>query len=110
MFERPTEVNVSAGPTQSLPGGDARRWVSIAAAGALACALSPLLPLLSIAPWEVVTVTPYVAVVLAAVTLVATRAGEDARPQRAMAIAALAALAVWVGLFVLMCVELLYGG
>jgi len=32
------------------------------------------------------------------------------RGERAMAIAALATLAMWVGLFVLMCVALLYGG
>jgi hypothetical protein len=101
---------MSLGTTQALPGGDARRGISIAAAGALACALTPLLALLSLAPWEVVTVTPYVAVILATVTLVATRGREGMRGERAMAIAALATLAMWVGLFVLMCAALLYGG
>jgi hypothetical protein len=43
-------------------------------------------------------------------TLAATRSHEGAGRQRAMAIAALASLAVWVGLFVIMCLELLYGG
>jgi hypothetical protein len=110
MVERRTEVEVNAGSTQRLPGGDTRRWTSIAAAAALGCALTPLLPLLSLAPWELVTVTPYVAIVLAAMTLAATRSHEGAGRQRAMAIAALASLAVWVGLFVIMCLELLYGG
>jgi hypothetical protein len=110
MFERQTEVNVNARSTQPLPGDDTRRWISIAAAAALACALTPLLPLLSLAPWEVVTVPPYVAIVLAVVTLLATRGHAGARRERAMAIAALASLAVWVGLFVIVCLELLYGG
>lgn len=101
---------MSLGSTETLPGGDARRWISFAAAGALACALSPILPLLSLAPWEVVTVTPYVAVILATVTLVATRGRTGVRGERTMAVAALAALAAWVGLFVLMCLALLYGG
>jgi hypothetical protein len=100
---------MSLGSTRVLPGGDTRRWISITAAGALACALTPLLPLLSLAPWEVVTVTPYVAVILATVTLVATRGREGMRAERALAVAALATLAMWVGLFVLMCLALLYG-
>jgi hypothetical protein len=73
---------MSLGTTQALPGGDARRGISIVAAGALACALTPLLPLLSLAPWEVVTVTPYVAVILATVTLVATSGRWRSRPWR----------------------------
>ncbi|MGH3073688.1 MAG: hypothetical protein ACRDQC_02100, partial [Gaiellales bacterium] len=67
-------------PAQSLSGHSVRRtWVSIAAGGALACALAPLLPMLSIVPWSsAIANAPTVALVLAVAALIGAR-GQEAR-------------------------------
>ncbi len=101
---------MSATPTQSLPGTPVRgRWVSIAAGAALVCALTPLLPILSITPWSSLIVdAPYAALVLAGVTLWATR-GSRGRRQRQFAKLALAAICFWLLLGLFVGLELLYG-
>jgi hypothetical protein len=46
---------MNATPTQSdLVDAIGHRWVAVAAFGALACALSPILPLLAIVSWAAV--------------------------------------------------------
>lgn len=93
---------MDATPTQSLHTGRAgRSWVAIAAGGALACALAPLLPLLSIVPWSsLIMLGPYAAIVLAIVTLRATRDRPAPRGQGLMVDLALAILFLWMLLFV----------
>ena len=97
-------------PAQSLSGTSVRRtWVSIAAAAALACALSPLLPMLSIVPWSsAIANAPAVALVLAVAALIGAR-GQEARRQRLMAGVALGIVALWALLFVALGLALLYG-
>ncbi len=101
---------MSTTPTQSLSGAPVRgRWVSIAAGAALLCALTPLLPILSITPWSSPIIWAlYAAIPLAGVTLWATRR-SGGRRQRLLAKLALSAICFWllVGLFVGL--ELRYG-
>lgn len=84
-------------------------WVSITAGGALVCALAPLLPLLSIAPWSTAFVNaPLAALLLTAVTLLATRR-RQARWPKLLARLALAVVAVWTLLFVAFGLALAFG-
>lgn len=77
-----------------------RRGVAIAAYAALACALSPILPLLSAVSWEVVFDGTFpVGIVLTAVALWTTR-GRPMHRLRPVALAALVALFAWVLMFV----------
>jgi len=101
---------VNAIPAQSLPDRRAgRRWISIAAGGAVACALAPLLPLLSIVSWSsLITLGPYAAIVLAIVALRATRHRPVSRRQGLMVDLALAILCLWMLLFVVWGLALLY--
>ncbi len=101
---------MSTTPTQSLSGAPVRgRWVSIAAGAALLCALTPLLPLLSITPWSSLIVdAPYAALVLAGATLWATR-GSRGRRERLLAKLALGAIGFWLLLGLYVGLELRYG-
>ncbi len=90
----------------------ARRRLRIAAAAALLCALTPIVPLASpsLFPWSAPMMDgPYVAVVLAAGVLVATRS-HPAGPERRLAWTALAVVALWVLTLVGVGLALLYGG
>ena len=101
---------MSTTPTQALssrplPG----RWARISGAGAVACALSPLLQLLSIAPWSrTISWGPIAAIVLASTTLWATRRSRARRP-RQMAGLAIAIVCTWVLLLFMLALELRYG-
>jgi hypothetical protein len=100
---------MNATPARShLSDADGNRWVSIAAIGALACALSPILPLLSIVPWPVVIngALP-VAIVLTAVALWTTRVGPTRL--RRTAVAALVTLVIWLLMYIGWGLALLYG-
>jgi len=81
--------------------------VSITAGAALACALAPLLALLSIASWSLALWGPYAAIALALVALVATHRGRGGRV-RLMAWLALGTVGVWVLMGVAVGLELLY--
>ena len=95
-----------AQPSHDRPG---RRWVSIAAGGALTCALVPLLALLSIVPWSsLITLGPYAAIILTIVALRATRHRPVPRGQGLMVDLALAVLCLWMLLFVVWGLALLY--
>ena len=99
---------MSTTPTAPLPGVARPRWVSITAGAALACALTPLLPLLSLTGWSSPTIWAlYAAIPLAVVTLWATRSGG--RRQRLLAKLALAALCFWVLLGIATGLALRYG-
>jgi len=85
------------------------RWVSITAAAALACALSPLLPMLSITAWSAATTFAiYAAIPLAGITLWAARR-SGGRRERLLARLALATMGVWVLLFIAWGLALRYG-
>jgi hypothetical protein len=94
---------------QPRPAGGRLR---IAAAASLLCALTPIVPLAapSLLPWSAPMVDgPYVAVVLAAGMLVATRRHPATRERR-LAWTALAVVALWVLMLVGFGLALLYGG
>ena len=85
-----------------------RRWVALAALGGLACALSPVLPLLSIMSWNAVLDGTFPAgVVLTGVALWTTR-GRPLHPLRLVAVVALVALVTWVLMFVGVFLALVY--
>ena len=85
-----------------------RRWVAAAAFGGLACALSPVLPLLAIVSWSAVLNGTFPAgIVLTGVALWTTR-GRPLHPLRLVAAAALMALVTWVLMFVGVLLALLY--
>ncbi len=89
---------MSTSPAQSLPSGSSGPGrVSVVAGIALACALAPVLPLLSIvSTWSALFLAgPYVALVLAVATLVATHRRE-AGHARLMAWLAIAVTIGWV--------------
>ena len=101
---------MSATPAPSLARRPSSRGWARIAAGALACALAPLVPLLANVPrssW-LISVGPQTAVVLGLLTLWATRRSRDRRP-RLLAGVALAVVAVEVLLFVAWGLALLYG-
>ena len=86
-----------------------RRWVAVAAFGALGCALSPILPLLSILSWTAVFNGTFPAgIVLTGVVLWTTR-GRPAHPLRLVAVAALLGLVTWALMFLALLVALVYG-
>jgi hypothetical protein len=94
---------------QPRPAG---RWLRIAAAAALLCAITPIVPLASpsLLPWSAPMVDgPYVAVVLAAAVLVGARRRAAGRERR-LAWTALAVVALWVLMLVGLGLALLYGG
>ena len=86
---------------------DLPRWSELTSGAALACAFSPILGFLGIAPTATITLGPMAAVVLSATTFATTRS-RDARSERAMARAAIAVVVVWVLLFAVFAIELLY--
>jgi hypothetical protein len=95
-------------PAQPQPGAG-RTWVSIVAGFALACALAPLLSMLSIISWSSATVLPpYAAIVLALVALAASSHRRAGRA-RLMALLALGTVFAWALMIVAFGVELLYG-
>jgi len=100
---------MNATPTQpDLVDAVGRRWVAVAAFGGLACALSPILPLLSIVSWVAVLNGTFPAgVVLTGVALWTTR-GRPSHPLRLVAIAALMAVLAWALMFVEVFVALRY--
>jgi hypothetical protein len=84
------------------------RWVALAAFGGLACTLSPILPLLSIASWgAVLDGTLPAGIVLTGVALWTTR-GRPLHPLRLVAVVALVALVTWVLMFVGVFLALVY--
>ena len=100
---------MNTSPAQSLPSGSSGPGlVSVVAGIALACALAPALPLLSIvSTWSALFLAgPYVALVLAVATLVATRRREAGRA-RLMAWLAIAATIGWVLLLIALGLALL---
>ena len=101
---------MNTSPTQSLPSGSAGPgWVSVVAGIAVACALAPALPLLSIVTTAsaVFINGPYVALVLAVAVLVAAHR-RPAGHARLMAWAAVAIVCGWVLLLVAFGLALLY--
>jgi hypothetical protein len=100
---------MSATPTAPVPGVARPRWVAITAGAALACALTPLLPLLSITAWSSqILFPPYAAVPLAVATLWATpRSGG--RRERLLAKLALGVMCLWAVMFVAWGLALRYG-
>jgi hypothetical protein len=102
-------MNATPTPTGSdLLEAVGRRWVAVAAFGALACALSPILPLLSLLSWAAVLDGTFPAgVVLTAVALWTTR-GRPAHPLRLVAVVALLTLVTWALMFVALLVALVY--
>jgi hypothetical protein len=102
-------MNATPTPTRpDLVDAVGRRWVAIAAVGALACALSPILPLLSLLSWGAVFDGTFPAgIVLTGITVWTTR-GRPAHPLRLVAIAALLALVTWALMFVALLVALVY--
>ena len=100
---------MNATPTQpDLVEAVGRRWVAVAAFGGLACALSPVLPLLSIASWAaVLNGTLPAGIVLTGVALWTTH-GRPLHPLRLVAIVALTALVAWALMFVEVVVALRY--
>lgn len=101
---------MNATPTGSdLVDTVGRRWVAIAAFGALACALSPILPLLSILSWVAIFNGTFPAgIALTGVALWTTR-GRPTHPLRLVAVAALLGLVTWALMFVALLVALVYG-
>jgi hypothetical protein len=101
---------MNATPTQSdLVDAIGRRWVAVAAFGALACALSPILPLLAILSWAAVFEGTFPAgIVLTGVALWTTR-GRPTHPLRLVAVLALVGLVTWMVMFVEVLVALVYG-
>jgi hypothetical protein len=84
------------------------RWVAIAAFGGLACALSPILSILSITSWTAVfNGTLPAGVVLTGVALWTTR-GRPLHPLRVVAVVALLVLVTWALLFVGLLLALVY--
>jgi hypothetical protein len=104
------EADMNATPTGSdLVETVGRRWIAVAAFGGLACALAPILPLLSILSWAAVFNGTFPAgIVLTGVALWATR-GRPAHPLRLVAVAALLVLVTWALMFVALLVALVYG-
>jgi hypothetical protein len=100
---------MNATPTQpDLVDAVGRRWVALAAFGGLACALSPILPLLSIASWAAVfNGTLPAGIVLTGVALWTTR-GRPFHPLRLVAIVALTVLVAWALMFLEVFVALRY--
>jgi hypothetical protein len=100
---------MNAAPGHSdLADAVGRRWVATAVLGALVCALSPILPLLSIVSWEAVFNGTFPAgIVLTGVALWTTR-GRPMHRLRPVAIAALVVLVTWVLMFVGVFLALLY--
>jgi hypothetical protein len=98
-----------ATPTQpDLVEAVGRRWVALAALSGLACALSPILALLSILSWGAVLNGTFPAgIVLTGVALWATR-GRPLHPLRLVAFVALMALGTWVLMFVGVLLALVY--
>jgi hypothetical protein len=101
---------MNATPTQSdLVDAIGHRWVAVAAFGALACALSPILPLLAIVSWAAVFEGTFPAgIVLTGVALWTTR-GRPTHPLRLIAVLALVGLVTWIVMFVEVLVALVYG-
>jgi hypothetical protein len=99
---------MNATPTSSdLIEAVGRRWVAVAAFGALACALSPILPLLSVLSWAaVLNGTLPAGIVLTGVALWTTR-GHPIHPLRVVAVLSLLALVTWLLMFVGVFVALL---
>jgi hypothetical protein len=104
------EADMNATPTGSdLVEAVGRRWVAVAAFGALACALSPILPLLSVLSWAAVFNGTFPAgIVLTGVALWTTR-GRPTHPLRLVAVAALLGLLTWAVMFVALLAVLVYG-
>jgi hypothetical protein len=100
---------MNATPTQSdLVEAVGRRWVAVAAFGGLACALSPILPLLSVVSWAAVMNGTFPAgIVRTGVALWTTR-GRPLHPLRVVAAVSLLALLTSVVMFVAVYVALLY--
>jgi hypothetical protein len=105
----PEEATMNAAPTQpDLVDAVGRRWVAVAAVGGLVCALSPILPLVSLVSWRAVLDGTFPAgIVLTGVALWATRA-RPLHPLRLVAVVALMALVTWALMFVEVLVALLY--
>jgi hypothetical protein len=98
--------------TQLVQPRPAGRRLRAAAAAALLCALTPIVPLAwpSLLPWSAPMVDgPYVAVVLAAGVLVGARRHPAGRERR-LAFTALAVVALWVLMLVGFGLALRYGG
>jgi hypothetical protein len=85
-----------------------RRWVAIAAYGGLVCALSPILPIMSITSWQAVfNGTLPAGVVLTGVAVWTTR-GRPLHPLQVVAVVALLALVTWALMFVGVLLALVY--
>lgn len=86
---------MSTSPTPTLDRSGPH-WTAYAAAGAVACALLPVIPLLWAVPHSAPLVDgPYVSIVLGVAVLVATRRSHPG-PTRPMAWTALAATGGWI--------------